>query len=37
MKHTRTIVTHYGGPDQAIEEQCPEPKALEVRVSVPLS
>ena len=36
MKHTRTIVTHYGGPDalQAIEEECPEPKAHEVRVRV---
>ncbi len=36
MKHTRIIVTHYGGPDalQVIEEECPEPKAGEVRVRV---
>ena len=36
MKHTRIIVTHYGGPDalQAIEEECPEPKEGEVRVKV---
>jgi NADPH:quinone reductase len=36
VKHTRTIVTHYGGPDalQAIEEECPEPKAFEGRVRV---
>lgn len=34
MKHTRIIVTHYGGPDalQVIEEELPEPKAGEVRV-----
>jgi len=34
--HTRIIVTHYGGPDalQSIEEECPEPKAGEVRVRV---
>src|SRR5216110_3258825 len=36
MKHTRIIVTHYGGPDalQVLEEECPEPKAGEVRVRV---
>ena len=36
MKYTRIIVTHYGGPDalQVVEEECPEPKAGEVRVKV---
>jgi len=36
MKHSRIIVKHYGGPDaiQLIEEDCPEPKAGEVRVRV---
>ena len=36
MKHTRIIVTHYGGPDalQVVEEECPEPKAGEMRVRV---
>jgi NADPH2:quinone reductase len=36
VKHTRLIVTHYGGPDalQAVEEECPEPKKGEVRVKV---
>src|SRR3954468_20779626 len=36
MKHTRVIVTHYGGPDalQVIEEECPEPRPGEVRVRV---
>jgi NADPH:quinone reductase len=36
MRHTRIIVTHYGGPDalQVVEEECPEPKASEVRVRV---
>jgi len=36
MKHRRILVTHYGGPDalQVIEEECPEPKAGEVRVRV---
>jgi NADPH2:quinone reductase len=36
VKHTRIIVTHYGGPDalQVVEEECPEPKHGEVRVSV---
>ena len=34
--HRRFIVTHYGGPDalRAVEEECPEPKAGEVRVKV---
>ena len=36
MKHTRIIVTHYGGPDalRVVEEECPEPKADDVRVRV---
>ena len=36
MKHTRIIVTHYGGPEalQVLEEECPEPKDGEVRVRV---
>ena len=36
MKHTRIIVTHYGGPDalRVVEEEWPEPKAGEVRVRV---
>jgi NADPH2:quinone reductase len=36
MKHTRIIVTHYGGPDalRVLEEECPEPKNGEVRVRV---
>ena len=36
MKHTRIIVTRYGGPDalQVLEEECPEPKDGEVRVKV---
>ena len=36
MKHTRIVVTHYGGPDalRVIEEECPEPKNGEVRVRV---
>ena len=36
MRHTRIIVTHYGGPDalEVIEEECPEPKDGEVRVKV---
>lgn len=36
MKHTRVVVTHYGGPDalQVVEEECPEPKNGEVRVRV---
>ena len=36
MKHTRIIVTHYGGPDalQVVEEEIPEPQDGEVRVKV---
>ncbi len=36
MKHTRIVVTHYGGPDAltVVEEDCPEPKQGEVRVKV---
>jgi NADPH:quinone reductase-like Zn-dependent oxidoreductase len=36
VKHTRIIVTHYGGPDalQVLQEECPEPKGGEVRVRV---
>jgi NADPH2:quinone reductase len=36
VKHTRIIVTHYGGPDviQVVEEEVPEPKPGEVRVKV---
>ena len=36
MRQTRIIVIHYGGPDalQVVEEECPEPKAGEVRVRV---
>ena len=36
MKHTRIIVTHYGGPDalKVLEEECPEPKHDEARVRV---
>jgi NADPH:quinone reductase-like Zn-dependent oxidoreductase len=36
VKHTRIIVTHYGGPDalQVLEEERPDPKSGEVRVSV---
>jgi NADPH2:quinone reductase len=36
VKHTRIIVTHYGGPDalQVLEEECPEPKEGEVRARV---
>jgi NADPH:quinone reductase-like Zn-dependent oxidoreductase len=36
VKHTRIIVTHYGGPDalQVLEEECPEPKDGEVRMKV---
>lgn len=36
MKYTRIVVAHYGGPDalRVIEEECPEPKAGEVRVRV---
>ena len=36
MRHTRVIVTHYGGPEalQVVEEECPAPKHGEVRVRV---
>jgi NADPH2:quinone reductase len=36
MKHTRIIVTHYGGPEalQVVEDECPEPQDGEVRVRV---
>src|SRR5262247_853504 len=36
MRHTRIIVTHYGGPEElrVVEEDCPEPKDGEVRVRV---
>jgi NADPH:quinone reductase-like Zn-dependent oxidoreductase len=36
VKHTRIIVTHYGGPDalQVLEEERPEPEGGEVRVRV---
>jgi NADPH:quinone reductase-like Zn-dependent oxidoreductase len=36
VRHTRIIVTHYGGPDalQVLEEECPEPKGGQVRVRV---
>ncbi|HET9793018.1 MAG TPA: medium chain dehydrogenase/reductase family protein [Thermoanaerobaculia bacterium] len=36
MKHTRIVVTRYGGPDalQVVEEERPEPKSGEVRVKV---
>jgi NADPH:quinone reductase-like Zn-dependent oxidoreductase len=36
VKHTRVIVTHYGGPEalEMLEEECPEPKRDEVRVRV---
>jgi len=37
IKHTRIIVTHYGGPEalQVLEDECPEPKAGEVRLKMP--
>src|SRR3974390_2817356 len=36
MRHTRIIVTHYGGPDalRGVEEKNPQPKNGEVRVRV---
>jgi NADPH:quinone reductase-like Zn-dependent oxidoreductase len=36
MRHTRVVVTHYGGPDalRVVEEECPEPRENEVRVKV---
>jgi NADPH2:quinone reductase len=36
VRHTRIIVSHYGGPDElrVVEEECPVPQAGEVRVRV---
>ena len=36
MRHTRILVTHYGGPDalHVVEEECPAPRPGEVRVRV---
>jgi NADPH:quinone reductase-like Zn-dependent oxidoreductase len=36
VRHTRIIITHYGGPEalQVVEEECPEPKRGEVRLRV---
>src|SRR5512136_2287071 len=36
MRHTRIIITHYGGSDalEVLQEACPEPKDGEVRVRV---
>ncbi len=36
MKHTRIVVTHYGGPDalEVLEEESPEPRRGEVRVKI---
>src|SRR5215470_4001105 len=36
VRHTRIVVSHYGGPDElrVVEEECPEPKRGEVRVRV---
>src|SRR4051812_29447218 len=36
VKHTRVVIDRYGGPDEirVVEEECPEPKAGEVRVRV---
>ena len=36
MKHTRIVVTRYGGPDalEVVEEERPEPKDGEVQVRV---
>ncbi|MGE5171781.1 MAG: medium chain dehydrogenase/reductase family protein [Rudaea sp.] len=36
MRHTRIVVTRYGGPDalRVVEEECPEPRDGEVRVRV---
>jgi NADPH2:quinone reductase len=36
VRHTRIIVTHYGGPEElrVVEEECLEPKEGEVRVRV---
>ena len=36
MRHTRIVVSHYGGPEElrVVEEECPEPKHGEARVRV---
>src|SRR5689334_1148971 len=36
VRHTRIVVSHYGGPEElrVVEEECPEPKRGEVRVRV---
>src|SRR5262245_24087257 len=36
MKHTRIVVSHYGGPEELrlVAEECPEPGCGEVRVRV---
>ncbi|MBI5867010.1 MAG: zinc-binding dehydrogenase [candidate division Zixibacteria bacterium] len=36
MRHTRIVVTHYGGPEalRVADEECPEPRRGEVRVRV---
>jgi NADPH2:quinone reductase len=36
MRHTRIIVTQYGGPEElrVVDEECPEPKAGEVRLKM---
>ncbi|MGR9108663.1 MAG: medium chain dehydrogenase/reductase family protein [Gammaproteobacteria bacterium] len=36
MKHTRIVVSHYGGPEElrVVEEECPEPNYGEVRLKV---
>ena len=36
MRHTRIMVTHYGGPNalQVVDEDVPEPKSNEVRIKV---
>jgi NADPH2:quinone reductase len=36
VRHTRILVSHYGGPEElrVVEEECPEPKRGEVRVRV---
>jgi NADPH:quinone reductase-like Zn-dependent oxidoreductase len=36
VRHTRVIVTHYGGPDalRVVDEECPEPAAGQARVRV---
>jgi NADPH2:quinone reductase len=36
VKHTRIVVTYFGGPDalEVVKEECSEPKKNEVRVKV---